>query len=60
MAVATFIARLASSIAYKKKRMATIYLKYEAAYSSTLHMDSNHLIIDIQNSAGYMNLNTKP
>ena len=59
MAMAASIARLASSIAYGKKRVATMYSRYKAAYSLILHVDISHLIIDFQNSAGYMNLNTK-
>lgn len=60
MAMVASIARLASRIACEEKRMATIYSGYEAAYDLSLHMNMNNLTIGFQNSAGYMDLNTKP
>lgn len=52
------IASPTSGIVYGEIGMTTLYSRYEAAYDLVLHMDVNHL--DIQNSAGYMNLNTEP
>lgn len=48
------IASPTSGIVYGEIGMTTLYSRYEAAYDLVLHMDVNHL--DIQNSAGYMNL----